>query len=223
MALYQLYEPELGVAAWYDPTATVAGWLDNDFTTINPATPSAPHAAGQVTFTGTATGAGAASASGSVAFTGTATGASGGGGGSLTPTNLSSSAASSTNGITSSAFTPTASALLVVSWVAEWDGPAGTPTITDSVGLTWTNVFSGTDFGYYYMGVWYALAPSSPSSMTVTVTGPAATGTRRHAMLVDQVAGCDTTTPVPQSVANDTAYSASIPVVLGSTPAASSL
>jgi hypothetical protein len=132
----------------------------------------------------------------------------------------SSSSASAANSIASSSFTPTASAFLVAIWQAEWDGTTGAPSIADTLGgLTWTQITNADDFGFNKMAVWYATAPSSPTAGTVTVTGPTGTGTRRHALLVKEVTGAGV---VAQTAFNITAFAATVPVVFGSAPAATS-
>lgn len=132
--------------------------------------------------------------------------------------------ASAVNSVVTASFTPGASSLLVVSVEAEWDGTAGVGTIADTLGgLTWTNITNFNDSNFGKFAAWYALAPASPSAGTVTVAFNATAGTRRFAVVVDEVTGADTSTPVTQSVVNTSAFATTVPLAFSVAPAASSL
>lgn len=128
-----------------------------------------------------------------------------GGAGFISAVNNKASTPSSTDATayTTSAFTPTANALLVATFTATRGSSTdpGVVTVTDSASLTWTQV---RDFAYITSGstrgrvaVYAAQAPSSPASMTVTGTyGGTCTGSTIH---VFEVLGSDVANGVGQS------------------------
>ena len=93
---------------------------------------------------------------------------------------------------TTSSFTPSANALLV----SVFQGvTTGTCTITDSTGLTWTNINTTTYNASNRYTVAYTQVGASPSSMTVTATwGASFTGYVTGGVF--QVTGHNTTTPL---------------------------
>jgi hypothetical protein len=129
--------------------------------------------------------------------------------------------ASTVNNYTTPTFTPGASSLLIVIVDAEWDGTAGAGTIGDTLGgLVWTQIANTNDANFYKFAAWYAQAPSSPTAGTITVTFPSAAGTRRWAIIVDEVPSIDTVTPVVRSVVNTTAFAATVPINFAAGPTA---
>lgn len=97
-----------------------------------------------------------------------------------TPTLKGSAGASGTSATTAS-FTPTANALLLAIGAARI--AAGVPpTITDSLGGTWTQVHADADqeFGAINGNIYYQVVGSSPSAMTVTATSTGALHTGLH-------------------------------------------
>lgn len=105
-----------------------------------------------------------------------------------------------------SAFTPEPNALVMI-LVTAFMGTFGPPTITVSDtlgGLTWSEVTTGwfTDANHnrYKTSIFYAFAPSSPTSGNVTVTASAvASGRTTMTLTACQSTGVDTTTPIAQS------------------------
>jgi hypothetical protein len=142
-----------------------------------------------------------------------------------TPAVLSTATANS-HTVTSTSFTPTANALLVVDYGAHIIGVTGsTPTCVDSSGLTWTLGYSGlrdpgTTTSRQRVACWTARAPASPVAMTVTCTCTSTiTAGNRSLVSVREVTGASATTN------SATAVSASgrAAPVLPATPAASSI
>jgi hypothetical protein len=72
--------------------------------------------------------------------------------------------------ITTGSFTPTADSILIV---GDWFDQDGLPSISDSLGGSWTPIEAGyrdDDGQFGGFGFWYQVVGGSPSSMTVTVT-----------------------------------------------------
>ncbi len=113
-----------------------------------------------------------------------------------TPTNNASKSQGAGQVLTSTAFTPTANALLLAHFHGQGASAPSVPSVTDTAGLTWTLVsntggtFNSTN---RCLTVW-AIAPDSPSSMTVSADwGASITGS---AMRVVEITGANTTTPI---------------------------
>ncbi|RVR12115.1 hypothetical protein [Sinorhizobium meliloti] len=78
--------------------------------------------------------------------------------------------------VTTASFTPTANALLIA--FAHFRGSSGAiPTISDSLGETWTPVAAGQDGGFVGGRLFYQVVSASPSARTVTATSAGATQT----------------------------------------------
>ncbi|WP_457659454.1 hypothetical protein [Sinorhizobium medicae] len=71
--------------------------------------------------------------------------------------------------VTTASFTPTANALLIA-FCAGRGSSATIPTISDSLGGTWTALGTGNDAGNVTGRLFYQVASASPSATTVTVT-----------------------------------------------------
>lgn len=127
------------------------------------------------------------------------------------------------------AFTPTAHALVIVSFQS-FLFAAGTTSIADTFGDTgggtwtaWTgSVLTSVGTFASTFGGWTRLIGTGPGSGTVTVTSSAFTGGEQQ-MAVDQVVPTGGSITVPQSQVTTASFSATGSVVLGSTPATSSL
>jgi hypothetical protein len=111
-----------------------------------------------------------------------------------------------------------------------WDGTLATfapsDTFGDTGGGSWTQIGAlQNSSNYNYSSAWYRLIGTGPSAGHVTVTGSASgSGVSRHALVVDQVTGESTTTPVPQAgVENGASWSATGSVSLGGAPSSASL
>ena len=155
-----------------------------------------------------------------------------GGLGALIITNLyagGSAAYTNTLAFSSGTITPTANSLLIVNWGAQWDGTVSTfapsDNFGDTGGGTWQAIGTTPPIGpYVYAGAWYRRIGTGPSAGHVTITGSAGTGEMRHALIVDQVTGENTTTPVPQAgVSASASYSTTGSVSLGGAPNSTSL
>lgn len=127
--------------------------------------------------------------------------------------------------VTTASFTPTASALLIVRVGTRQGALMGDPTISDTAGLSWSPLTSllvgeGTwDNGSsprHKAIAWAAVAPASPSAMTVT--GSSA-GTGRMGITVVQVTGFG---GIPGNAKANASSSGDPTMVLGSTPATNS-
>jgi hypothetical protein len=137
-------------------------------------------------------------------------------------------AAYSHDSVTSNAFTPDGGALLLVAVLTQGGGDAGIPTIADTFGgLSWTRIgagpqFSAADGDWQDAELFYATAPTSPGSNTVTVTWPN-TGHINTAMIV--TAEVQQWRSVAQSATNQnlSGSNASVTTTLGSAPAGNSL
>ncbi|MDX0467451.1 hypothetical protein GOC67_16595 [Sinorhizobium medicae] len=90
--------------------------------------------------------------------------------------------------VTTASFTPTANALLIA-FCAGRGSSATIPTISDSLGGTWTPIGTGNDAGNVTGRLFYQVAGASPSAMTVTVN---TTGGTQAAVGVIEVSGAGT-------------------------------
>ncbi|WP_158244109.1 hypothetical protein [Sinorhizobium medicae] len=90
--------------------------------------------------------------------------------------------------VTTASFTPTANALLIA-FCAGRGSSATIPTISDSLGGTWTPIGTGNDAGNVTGRLFYQVAGASPSAMTVTVN---TTGGTQAAAGVIEVSGAGT-------------------------------
>ncbi|RVQ68150.1 hypothetical protein [Sinorhizobium medicae] len=90
--------------------------------------------------------------------------------------------------VTTASFTPTANALLIA-FCAGRGSSATIPTISDSLGGTWTPIGTGNDAGNVTGRLFYQIAGASPSAMTVTVN---TTGGTQAAVGVIEVSGAGT-------------------------------
>ncbi|MDX1201089.1 hypothetical protein GOL94_27545 [Sinorhizobium medicae] len=90
--------------------------------------------------------------------------------------------------VTTASFTPTANALLIA-FCAGRGSSATIPTISDSLGGTWTPIGTGNDAGNVAGRLFYQVAGASPSAMTVTVN---TTGGTQAAVGVIEVSGAGT-------------------------------
>ena len=102
--------------------------------------------------------------------------------------------------ITTAAFTPTANALLLAHAHGQGGSAPAVPAITDTAGLTWTLVTSsgGTFNSTNRCLVAWAIAPASPSSMTVSADwGASITGST---LSITQITGADASTQPPQEI-----------------------
>jgi hypothetical protein len=122
--------------------------------------------------------------------------------------------------VTTASFTPTASALLIVRVGTRHSSLMGDPTISDTAGLAWSLLAAGvhdTGSGTRHKArAWAAIAPASPSSMTVTGS---ATSTGRMGISVVQVTGFG---GLPGNAAAVNSATGDPTIVLGSTPATNS-
>ncbi|PND22325.1 hypothetical protein CN934_05235 [Ensifer sp. MMN_5] len=84
-----------------------------------------------------------------------------------TPATLTAAGATGTS-VMSASFTPSANAL-VIACCAGRGSSATIPTISDSLGGTWTAIGAGADAGNVTGRLFYQVASASPSAMTVTV------------------------------------------------------
>jgi hypothetical protein len=129
--------------------------------------------------------------------------------------------AGGTTSCTTDSFTPTSNALLIA-FIAtrKSGGPPATPTISDSADLTWSEVsLLATDFSSspdFTSRVMVALAPASPSSMTITANCTDSTGI---GLCITEVTGGSTTVT---NVATGTDTAGDPSATLGSAPAATS-
>lgn len=134
---------------------------------------------------------------------------------------------------TTAAFTPTANALIVVCFHNSFDigGYQAPPTLTDSASLTWYTpviVQDATPNGTYWLvdsgnqaGMRYLFAskaPSSPGSMTVTLTFPGSNSPRNAMWSVFEVIGSDVANGVTQTFVQSIVTA---PTITGSSPATS--
>lgn len=116
----------------------------------------------------------------------------------FTLTSLREDAASSGGNFTTGSFTPTADGLIIAISSVTIGGAPATVTITDSVGLSWTKIEEETTS--YSSGTgdtltaWWAKAPSSPSSMTVTFQ-PSGGGVA-HGAVIEITGDVNTTDPI---------------------------
>ncbi|MDE4602470.1 hypothetical protein LOF12_14100 [Sinorhizobium meliloti] len=93
-----------------------------------------------------------------------------------TPTLATAAVGASATSTTTASFTPTANALLIA--FAHFRGSSGAiPTISDSLGETWTPVAAGQDGGFVGGRLYYQVVSASPSARTVTATSAGATQT----------------------------------------------
>ncbi|MDX0965360.1 hypothetical protein GOL41_17345 [Sinorhizobium medicae] len=90
--------------------------------------------------------------------------------------------------VTTASFTPTANALLIA-FCAGRGSSATIPTISDSLGGTWTPIGTGNDAGNVTGRLFYQVAGANPSAMTVTVN---TTGGTQAAVGVIEVSGAGT-------------------------------
>ncbi|VTZ61786.1 hypothetical protein [Sinorhizobium medicae] len=90
--------------------------------------------------------------------------------------------------VATASFTPTANALLIA-FCAGRGSSATIPTISDSLGGTWTPIGTGNDAGNVTGRLFYQVAGASPSAMTVTVN---TTGGTQAAVGVIEVSGAGT-------------------------------
>jgi hypothetical protein len=106
--------------------------------------------------------------------------------------------------ITSAAFSATSGAVLVVIMAALNLSGTGTPTISDSEGLSWTqqkNVDAAFGSWSSHINIWTASVPSNVASMTVTVDSDAG-DTSSYAFIgvtVHQFTDQHSATPFPQT------------------------
>ena len=121
---------------------------------------------------------------------------------------------------TTASFTPTANAVL---WAffhgRNASGAPASATISDTAGLTWTSVFTASFNSANRIWIGWAVAPSSPSSMTVTASWGATVDS--GAFGVFETTGANTTTPVVAS-SNVAAGSTSTTPASGTVPAMAS-
>lgn len=136
-------------------------------------------------------------------------------------------AATASQSKTSSSFTPAANSLLVVavSPQRENHSTAQSYSISDSVGLTWTQRGQTGNIAGAFGGdliVWTAPVGASPVAMTVTVDPWATAATGWIGMEIFDVTGNDATTPMAQAATTNTTTSTgnsvSLTVTLGSNP-----
>ncbi|RVN60308.1 hypothetical protein CN100_01090 [Sinorhizobium meliloti] len=84
-----------------------------------------------------------------------------------TPATLTTAGATATS-VTTASFTPSANALVIACCVGRGSS-ATIPSISDSLGGTWTAIGAGADAGNVTGRLFYQVASASPSAMTVTV------------------------------------------------------
>lgn len=89
---------------------------------------------------------------------------------------------------TTASFTPTANAILIAFTMAR-GGSAAIPTISDSLGGTWTPIAAGQDAGFVTGRLFYQEVGASPSARTVTAAATSATQT---ALAIVEVTGAGT-------------------------------
>lgn len=104
-----------------------------------------------------------------------------------TPATLTTAGATATS-VTTAGFTPSANALVIACCVGRGSS-ATIPTISDSLGGTWTAIGAGADAGNVTGRLFYQVASASPSAMTVTVN---TTGGTQSAVGVIEVSGAGT-------------------------------
>lgn len=91
--------------------------------------------------------------------------------------------------VTTASFTPTAGHLLLAFATAR-PTAADIPTISDTLGNTWTQVGSpGTDFGNITAKLWYQVVESSPAARTVTASS---TGSTQVGLAIVAISGAGT-------------------------------
>jgi len=91
--------------------------------------------------------------------------------------------------VTTASFTPTAGNLLLAFATAR-PTAADIPTISDTLGNTWTQVgSSGTDFGNITAKLWYQVVESSPAARTVTASS---TGSTQVGLAIVSISGAGT-------------------------------
>ncbi|RVH87748.1 hypothetical protein CN204_04245 [Sinorhizobium meliloti] len=91
--------------------------------------------------------------------------------------------------VTTASFTPTAGDLLLAFATAR-PTAADIPTISDTLGNTWTQVgSSGTDFGNITAKLWYQIVESSPAARTVTASS---TGSTQVGLAIVAISGAGT-------------------------------
>lgn len=126
---------------------------------------------------------------------------------------------------TTGSVSPSANSVVFVVMSANAAGVAITFTLTDtfgdSGGGSWVSVGLTNNANYWFGDVFYRFIGTGPASGTIKLTGSASTFD--PSLVIDQITGEATTTPVAQSTENDASYSATGTVTLGSGPAASSL
>ncbi|OGJ56683.1 hypothetical protein A3D88_02805 [Candidatus Peribacteria bacterium RIFCSPHIGHO2_02_FULL_52_16] len=126
------------------------------------------------------------------------------------------------NALVSASFTPPNSSLLLVMVSADnSQGSNITISVSDSTGLTWTNIVerdkgdAGAEDGH--ASAWYALQPTS-QSMTVSVTRTAGLGgTERISFKVYVITGHDTSDPIGASGENSSTTNNITPTIYTST------
>lgn len=126
------------------------------------------------------------------------------------------SRSTASNTDTTASFTPTANALLVALFHARAGSAPASPTITDTATLTWTTVFSSTFNSTNRARLAWAVAPASPSAMTVTADYGGSTSAGSFGLI--ELTGADTTTPVVTS-SNVSAGGTSTTPASGTVPA----
>lgn len=92
-----------------------------------------------------------------------------------TPTLATPAVGATATSVTTASFTPTAGSLLLA-FAAARAAAAEIPTISDTLGNTWTQVDpSGTDFSNITAKLWYRVVEGSPAARTVTASSTGAT------------------------------------------------
>lgn len=136
-------------------------------------------------------------------------------------------AAAATQSVTSPSFTPSANSLLVVAVSPQRENhtTAQSYSISDSIGLTWTQRGQTGNVTGAFGGdliVWTATIGGSPAAMTVTVDPWATSVTGWIGIEIFDVTGHDTSTPMAQagttSTTTSTGNTVSLTVTLGSSP-----
>lgn len=121
---------------------------------------------------------------------------------------------------TTGSFTPTANAVL---WAffhgRNVSGAPASATISDTAGLTWTSVFTAAFNSTNRIWIGWAVAPSSPSSMTVTASWGATVDSGTYGII--ETTAAHTTTPVVTS-SNVAAGGTSTTPASGTVPAMAS-